>query len=342
MRQRGRGSHEELKLGRTSMGRVLKTIGIDAIDSGDHTFSMTFHPDLEALTRSIRDVGLIQPLIVREKSRGSGYQLVSGFKRLTACEQLGLKDVEAFSYPKPELGDREGFTMALHENLTTRSLNLVEKSMVTVKLVRRFGLSRESVARDYMPLLGLQPSRRILEKMSQVFQLRPEIKRYMVEEGVSLENALRIVEFSPEDQGEIAGVVSQLRLGENKLKEVLTFLWEVSSRDGVTVRELVRGDIEAITADTALSGVQKTHRVRRRLREMRYPRLTGLEKDFQEKLKMLGLGPRISLQPPPYFEGEAFRLEARFRSVGEFKDIVSGLAEASKRKELGEMIDGVP
>jgi ParB family chromosome partitioning protein len=324
------------------MGRVLRKVGIDAIDSRDHTFSMTFHPDLEALTRSIRDVGLIQPLIVREKSHGSGYQVVSGFKRLTACEQLGLKEVEAFSYPKSELGDLEGFHMGLHGNLTTRSLNLIEKSMVTVKLIRRFGLSRESVARDYMPLLGLQPNLGILAKVSQLVQLRGEIKRYMVEEDVSLENAVRLLEFSPEDQAEIAGVVSQLKLGENKLKEVLTFLREVSLRDGMTVRELVRGDIEAITADMALSRVQKTHRVRRRLREMRYPRLTGLEKDFQEKLKMLGLSPRISLQPPPYFEGESFRLEVRFSSVGEFKDIVSDLTEASKRKELGEMIDAIP
>jgi ParB/RepB/Spo0J family partition protein len=324
------------------MGRFLKNIGIDAIDSRDHTFSMTFHTDLDALTRSIREVGLIQPLIVREGSRGSGYQLVSGFKRLTACEQLGLKDVEAFSYPKSELGDLEGFHMALHENLTTRSLNLVEKSMVTVKLVRRFGLSLESVVRDYMPLLGLQPSRRILGKMSQIVELHPKIKRYIVEEGVSLENALRIVEFPPEDQAEIAGVVSQLRLGENKLKEVLIFLREISLRDGMTMRGLVRRGIEAIVTDKALSRVQKTHRVRRRLREMRYPQLTGLEEDFQEKLKTLGLNPRISLQPPPYFEGESFRLEVRFRSVGEFKDIVSDLTEASKRKELGEMIDGIP
>jgi hypothetical protein len=44
------------------MGRVLKNIGIDAIDSRDQTFSMTFYPDLDSLTGSIRDVGLIQPL----------------------------------------------------------------------------------------------------------------------------------------------------------------------------------------------------------------------------------------------------------------------------------------
>ena len=214
--------------------------------------------------------------------------------------------------------------------------------MVIEKLMRGFGLSKEVIARDYMPMLGLQPSRRILAKMSQLVQLRPGIRRYIVEEGVSLENAIGLLEFSPEDQAEIARLVSELKLGENKLKEVLTFLREISLRDGLTMREMVRGEIGVLASDMALSKVQKTHRVRRRLREMRYPQLTQLEEDFRGKLKGLGLSPGISLQPPPYFEGDTFRLEFGFRNAGEFKAILSKLMEASERRELGEMIDAVP
>ena len=267
------------------MGRVLRKIRIDAIDTRDHFFSMTFHPNLDPLTRSIGHVGLLQPIIVREKPRGSSYQVISGFKRLTVCEQLGLKEIDAFSYRKSELGNLEGFQMTLHENLAIRGLNLIEKSMVVEKLIRRFGLSKESVTRDYMSMLGLQPNLRILGAVFQLVRLRGAVKRYIVEEGVSLENAVRLLEFSPEDQAEIARLVSKLKLGENKLKEVLAFLREISLRDGLTVREMVRGEIGRVASDMALSKVQKTHRVRRRLREMRYPQLTQLEEDFRGKLK---------------------------------------------------------
>ena len=324
------------------MGRVLRKIRIDTIDSRDHFFSMTFHPNLECLRKSIGQVGLLQPIIIREKSQGSGCQVVCGFKRLTACEQLGMEEIEAFSCRKSELGDLEGFHMALQENLTTRGLNLIEKSMVLHKLNHQFGLSKESIARDYMPMLGLQPNPKILEKVSQLVQLRAEIGRYIVEEEVSLGNATQLLEFSPEDQAEIGRLVSELKLGENKLKEVLTFLREISLRDGMTVRELVRGEIEAIASDVSLSRVQKTHRIRRWLREMRYPQLTEMEKAFREKRKGLALSPGIFLQPPPYFEGDTFRLEFGFRDVGEFKAIVSKLMEASERKELWEMVDAVP
>jgi ParB family chromosome partitioning protein len=324
------------------MGRVLRKVGIDAIDSRDDFFSMTFHPNLEDLRRSIEQVGPLQPIIVRERSRGSGCQVISGFKRLTVCKQLGLEEIEAFSYRKSELGDLEGFHMALHDNLTTRGLNLIEKSMVLHKLVPRFGLSKESIVRDYMPMLGLQPSLKILGKVSQLVALRAEIKRYIVEEKVSLENATQLLEFPPGDQAEIGRLVSELKLGENKLKEVLTFLREISLRDGLMIRELVQGEIEAIASDIRLSKVQRTHRIRRRLREMRYPQLTEMERDFREKRKGLGLSPGISLHPPPYFEGDTFRVEFGFRNVGQFKAILSKLMEALERKELGEMIDAVP
>lgn len=324
------------------MGRILKKVGIDTIDSRDHFFCMTFHPNLDCLRRSIGKVGLLQPIIVREKSGGSACQVVCGFKRLTACEQLGLREIEAFSYRKSALDDLEGFHMSLHKNLATRGLNLIEKSMVIDKLIHQFGVSKETIARDYMPMLALQPSLRVLGVVSQLVRLIDEIKRYIVEEKVSLENAAQFLEFSSEDQAEIGGLVSKLKLGENKLKEILTFLRELSLRDGLTVRELVQGEIEVVTSDITLSRVQKTHRVRRRLREMRYPQLMELEKEFREKQRGLGLSPGISLNPPPYFEGEIFKVEFGFKDVGEFKAIVSKLMEVTERRELREMIDAVP
>lgn len=321
------------------MDRVFRRIGIDAIDWRDRFFSMTFHPNVESLRRSIGHVGLLQPIIVREKSPGVRYQMMSGFKRLTACKQLGLKEIEAFSYRESELGDLEGFHIVLHENLTSRGLNLIEKSMVLHKLIHQFGLPKESIARDYMPMLGLQPNPRILEKVSELVTLRAGTKRYIVEEEVSLGNAIQFLEFAAEDQAEIGRLISELKLGENTLKEVLSLLREISLRDGLKVRELVKGELEGIAFDTTDSKVHKTNRVRKRLQEMRYPRLKELEKAFHEKRKVLGLSPGISLHCPSYFEGNKLRVEFRFGNVGEFKAIISKLMEASEQKELGEMLE---
>ena len=152
-------------------------------------------------------------------------------------------------------------------------------------------------------------------------------------------NATQFLEFAPEDQVEIGKLVSELKLGENTLREVLTLLREICLRDGVTLKDLIQGEIEGIVSNITISKVQKTNRVRRRLQEMRYPKLTELENAFREKRKGLRLSPGISLQPPPYFEGDQLKVEFRFGNVVEFKDIISKLMEASERKELGEMIE---
>jgi hypothetical protein len=160
-----------------------------------------------------------------------------------------------------------------------------------------------------------------------------------VEEGVSLGNASQFLEFTAEEQTEIGRVIRELKLGENTLKEVLTLIREISLRDGLTVRRLIQGEIEGIASDTNSSQVHRSQQVRRRLREMRYPQLTELESTFRGKRKGLGLSPVISLQPPPYFEGDGLRVEFRFRNVGEFKGIISKLMEASEKRELGEMLE---
>ena len=151
-------------------------------------------------------------------------------------------------------------------------------------------------------------------------------------------NATQFLEFAGEDQAELGRLLSELKLGENTLKEVLTLLREISLRDGLEVRELVKGEIEGMVLDTTDSKVHKTNRVRKRLREMRYPRLTELENAFHEKRRGLGLSPGISLHPPSYFEGDKLMVEFRFGNMGEFKAIISKLMEASEQKELGEML----
>jgi ParB family chromosome partitioning protein len=321
------------------MVRLLKTIGVKSIDSRDRTFLMSFHPDLHALKRSIQRVGLLHPILVRENVSGAPYQVISGFRRLAVCKQLGFGEIEAFSHARSELGDLEAFEIALNENLSTRGLNLIEKSMVLHKLLYRFGLPKESVVRDYMPILGLQPNLRMLDKISQLIQLRAGIRRYIVKEEVSLANAAQVLEFPREDQEAIGRLFSELKLGENTLKEVLTLFREISLRDGLTTGELIQREIGEIASDKGSSKVHRTLRVRERLREMRYPRLTEMEKAFREKRRRLGLSPKVSLQPPPYFEGDALRIEFRFRDLDELRDILSRLNAALEMKELGEMLE---
>lgn len=102
-----------------------------------------FDPDkLSELAASIKEHGVIQPVIVRPHSEG--YELVVGERRLRACKQLGLEKIPAVIRA---LSDRDMTEMALIENIQRHDLNPIEEAKAYKKLIEEFGLTQEEVAK---------------------------------------------------------------------------------------------------------------------------------------------------------------------------------------------------
>src|SRR5208337_3092668 len=104
--------------------RSLEKIPLTRIDWEDTTFHVTFLPDLEPLVASVKLVGLLEPLILREKADKT-YQIVCGFKRAEALRLLAIDEVAAFVYQQGELDDIQALLLTIGHNIT-HPLNLVE------------------------------------------------------------------------------------------------------------------------------------------------------------------------------------------------------------------------
>jgi len=101
-----------------------------------------FSPEaLQELADSIREQGVIQPLIVRPQ--GDYYELIAGERRWRAAQLLGLKDVPVIVR---EADDRAVLELALIENLQRENLNPMEEAQGYAQLVGQFGLRQEDVA----------------------------------------------------------------------------------------------------------------------------------------------------------------------------------------------------
>lgn len=98
--------------------------------------------DLEELANSIREHGIIQPLIV-SKEDGEKYVLIAGERRLRAARQVGLRTVPAIVR---QASDRELLELALIENIQRADLNPLEEADAYRQLTEDFGLSHEEVA----------------------------------------------------------------------------------------------------------------------------------------------------------------------------------------------------
>lgn len=96
---------------------------------------------LEELTRSIKELGVIQPIVVRKA--GEKYEIVAGERRFRASEKAGLTQIPAVVR---DFTDRELAEVALIENLQRADLNYFEEAEGYYRLIQDFSLTQEEVA----------------------------------------------------------------------------------------------------------------------------------------------------------------------------------------------------
>ncbi len=96
---------------------------------------------LEELADSIRQRGVIEPIVVRRA--GDGYELVAGERRLLACKKAGLSRIPAVV---KEAGEEDAMELALIENLQREDLNPVDEAVAYMTLVSEFNLTQEELA----------------------------------------------------------------------------------------------------------------------------------------------------------------------------------------------------
>jgi len=117
----------------------------EKIRANPHQPRMSVDPDdLMELADSIREHGVIQPLIVMPGNNEDGYTLIAGERRLQAAKQAGLDEVPVIIR---EASDRELLEIALIENVQRADLNPLEEAEAYRQLNEDFGLSHEEVAK---------------------------------------------------------------------------------------------------------------------------------------------------------------------------------------------------
>ena len=98
---------------------------------------------LEELVSSIKQAGLLQPVVVRRANGGGGYELIAGERRLRACQQLGWERIPAV---QRDADDRTLLTLALIENLQRDDLSPVDEARGYERLIAEFKLAQQDVA----------------------------------------------------------------------------------------------------------------------------------------------------------------------------------------------------
>lgn len=139
----GRGLGALIQSQATTGGGVQE-IEIDAIEPNPYQPRATFDPDdLAGLAASIREHGVIQPIVLSRSDGDVPFQIIAGERRWRAARQAGLRTVPAIVR---ESSAREMLETALVENVQRADLSVLEEAAAYRQLIEEFGLTQGEVA----------------------------------------------------------------------------------------------------------------------------------------------------------------------------------------------------
>ncbi|MCL1952027.1 MAG: ParB/RepB/Spo0J family partition protein [Oscillospiraceae bacterium] len=144
--------------------------------------------ELQGLSESIRENGILQPLTVR-RTHGGCYELIAGERRLRAAQMAGL---ELLPCLLTEASDERSAVLALVENLQRQDLGFFEEAEGIARLMETCGLPQEQVART----LGLAPS--TLSNKLRLLRLSPEMRAEIGAAGLTERHARALLRLEGE------------------------------------------------------------------------------------------------------------------------------------------------
>lgn len=123
--------------------RTLRHVPVELLHPNPHNPRKFFaEEDLESLAKSLKDKGLLQPLVVRPRADGS-FEIVAGERRWRASQRAGLHELPVLIR---ELDDRETLEIALIENIQRSDLNALEEARAYRQLLDQYGYTQQQLA----------------------------------------------------------------------------------------------------------------------------------------------------------------------------------------------------
>ncbi len=185
---------------------AIKEIPVDEIIPNPYQPRRSLHEEsLEELAQSIREHGLIQPLIVTRDEESGKYQLIAGERRWRAAMMAGLSTVPAIV---KEVSPRQMLEIALVENIQRADLNPLEEAEAYRFLIEEFGLTQEEVAKR------VGKSRAAVANTVRLLRLPPEVKKALAE-GLITEGHARALLALPSPELQIKAMEKIIRQGLN-------------------------------------------------------------------------------------------------------------------------------
>jgi ParB family chromosome partitioning protein len=222
---------------------ALQTLAVDRLRPGKYQPRTRMDADsLAELAESIREQGVVQPILVRPID-GGRYEIVAGERRWRAAQQAGLREVPALVRSIP---DRSALALALIENIQREDLNPLEEAHGLARLVEEFGLTHDAAAK------AIGRSRSAVTNLLRLTSLAKPVQDYVYAGALEMGHARALLALPLAEQGGAASRVVEAGLSVRETERLVQQLVDRSRRAPRT-RAAAKGNADTARLETELA-----------------------------------------------------------------------------------------
>jgi ParB family chromosome partitioning protein len=312
-----------------------ESISLAHICAADATYRITTAESSDDLKKSIAVLGLIHSPILHPTA--AGYRIIAGFRRIEALRALGRVSLKARFLPDGS-DESTRVNLAIADNSLQRALNPIESSRALNLL--------SSVAVDERHLiqmaaaLSLPNNPTLMTKLMTLTSMPAAVQHGVLSGELPLSMALELKKFDAMTAETLARIFTDLRLGLNRQRELLTLLHEIAMREDRSIDALLGdSEVRGIVENANLDNARKSGQLRVLLFRWRYPAISERETRFKDLLKALHLGSGVKLIPPGNFEGTTYTLSITFDRIAQLMERGRSLEALDRSDALRKFLE---
>ena len=216
---------------------------IDSIEPNPYQPRMHIDPeDLIEIADSVREKGVIQPLIITKSDDGNKYFLIAGERRLRAAQLAGLKKIPVVI---KDSSPQEMLELALIENIQRKDLNPLEEAYAFKQMVDEFGISQDEIAKK----VGL--SRVAVTNKIRLLNLPDEVKEDILNEKLSEGHSRALLGIK--DETSLVAAADLVVKREMSVRETEALVRKINYGKGTSTKTWKKSDKETERYSTLLS-----------------------------------------------------------------------------------------
>ena len=216
---------------------ALEHVDVSLLQRGEYQPRRHMGEDeLNDLAESIKQHGIMQPIVIRQLNGSERYEIIAGERRWRAAKIAGLTHVPAIVRDIP---DQVAIALALIENIQRQDLNPMEQALALQRFQEEFGLSHQEIADT------VGKARATVSNLLRLLSLDESVKDLLSEQKIDMGHARALLSVEMSKQQQLAEIVVQKALSVRQTEQLVRDLLE--PKNAKDAHKQSSSDIESLT-----------------------------------------------------------------------------------------------